>query len=340
MATYIASKTLNQNSPDYLSNFNVQGITNGVYDGESQLDLSIFGGYDQDAAAAFTNTKAVSKTTSVGTANAIKFTDTDDTFNITGSSAWSISFWVKAGWTVNLNTNIHFLIGQKSGAAKQIEDMVKIVYAENTNRIEVRYGNVAGSSQWYNQGGWLFHANYGIYQAGYQAAGLGTTFWSAANRGYTGDDDGGTETDYTMITVTNDGTNTAASLRLYWNANGMGTAPIQTNSNSGSRSGNPISTTNDRLWSLGSNGEHSNATTLQQKCGDGSATVYNDLTIWNKQLSDSEVTSLYNNGTAIDATTHSAQSNLVGYWKWEGNGNATRSSDNFTISGGSSIVNK
>ena len=42
----------------------------------------------------------------------------------------------------------------------------------------------------------------------------------------------------------------------------------------------------------------------------------------------------------MDATTHSAQSNLVGYWKWEGNGNATRSNANFTISGSSAIVNK
>lgn len=342
MSAYLQTITLNSNSPNYATKFgNHAGFSSGVYDGESQLDLSIFGSYDDDAAPAFTNTKAVSKTTSVGTANAITFTDTDDTLNITGSSAWSISFWVKAGWTVNLNTNIHFLIGQKSGAAKQIEDMVKIIYAENTNRIEVRYGNVAGSSQWYNQGGWLFHANYGVYQAGYQAAGLGTTFWSAANRGYTGDDDGGTETDYTMITVTNDGTNTAASLRLYWNANGMGTAPIQTNSNSGSRSGNPMSTTNDRLWSLGSNGEHSNATTVQQKCGNGSATVYNDLTIWSKKLSDSEVTSLYNSGTAINPETHSASSNLIGYWNFEVNGNISiDGNDNFAISGGSSIVNK
>ena len=187
----------------------------------------------------------------------------------------------------------------------------------------------------------MFHANSGIYQAGYQAAGLGTTFWSAANRGYTGDGDGGNETDYTMITVTNDGTNTAASLRLYWNANGMGTAPIQTNNNSGNRSSYPMSTTNDRLWSLGSNGEHSNASTLQQKCGDGSATVYNDLTIWNKQLSDSEVTSLYNSGTAIDPETHSASSNLIGYWNFEVNGNISiDGNDNFAISGGSSIVNK
>tara|TARA_R100000995_G_C3480218_1_gene123399 strand:+ start:1201 stop:2280 length:1080 start_codon:yes stop_codon:yes gene_type:complete len=290
--------------------------------------------YDHDATSPFTNTKAVSKSISVGTANAIKFTDTDDTFNFTGSTAWTISFWVKAGWTSSLNTNIHFIIGQKSGAAKQIEDMIKIIYAENTNRIEVRYGNVAGSGQWYNQGGWLFHANSGAYAAGYQAAGLGTTYWSASNRGYVNSDN------YTMITITKSTTNTAASMNLYWNANAAGAAPIQTNNNSGSRSSYPMSTTNNRLWSLGSNGEHSNASTLQQKCGNGSATVYNDLTIWNKQLSDSEVTSLYNNGSVIDATTHSASQNLIGYWKWEGNGAATRSNDPFTISGDSEIVNK
>ena len=335
MSAYLQTKTLNSNSPNFATKFgNHAGFSSGVYDGESQLDLSIFGGYDDDAAPAFANAKAVSKTTSVGTANAIKFTDTDDTFNITGASTWSISFWVKAGWTANLNTNIHFIIGQKSGAAKQIEDMVKIIYAENTNRIEVRYGNVAGSGQWYNQGGWLFHSQASQYVAGYNAAGLGTTFWSASNRGNVNSDN------YTMITVTNDGTNTAASLRLYWNATGIGTAPIQTNNNSSARAGNPISTTNDRLWSLGSNGEHSNASTLQQKCGDGSATVYNDLTIWNKKLSDSEVTELYNSGTVLNAQTHSASSNLIGYWKWEGNGDATVSNDDFTISGGSSIVNK
>ena len=305
-----------------------------VPDSEPPHAMSEWYGYDHDAAPSFTNNQAVSKTTSTGTSNAITFTDTDDTFNITGSDNWSISFWVKAGWTSSLNTNIHFLIGQRATAAKQTTDMVKIIYAENTNRIEVRYGNVAGSSFWYNQGGWLFHANSGSFAAGFKAAGLGTTFWSASNRGNVNSDD------YTMITVTNDGTNTAASLRLYWNATGIGTAPVQTNNNSSARAGNPISSTNDRQWSLGSNGAHSNNSTPQAKCGNGSATVYNDLTIWDKQLSDSEVTELYNSGTVLNAETHSASSNLIGYWKWEGDGDATVSNDNFTISGGSSIVNK
>ena len=310
--------------------------------GGSIYSMNDWRGYNHFATPSFVNTKSVEKSLATGESNSITVVDTDDTFNIAGTDSWTISFWVKAGWSANLNTNIHFVIIQKSGATKQIEDMVKIIYAENTNRMEVRYGNVAGSGQWYNQGGWLFHANSGNFAAGFQAAGLGSTFWSSSNRGNTGDDDGGSETDYTMITVTNDGTNTAASLRLYWNSTGIGTAPIQTNNNSGSRSGNPISSTNDRRISIGSNGVNSGQASngQQRKTGDNSATKYNDLTIWNKKLSDSEVTSLYNNGTAIDATTHSAQSNLIGYWKWEGNGNATRSNDNFTVSGSSSIVNK
>ena len=99
-----------------------------------------------------------------------------------------------------------------------------------------------------------------------------------------------------------------------------------------------MSATDNRLWSLGSRGDYGSID--QDKAGNSSATLYNDVTIWNKELSASEVTSLYNSGTVMDATTHSAQQNLIGYWKWEGNGNATRSNDNFTIAGGSAIVNK
>ena len=301
--------------------------------------MSEWYGYDHDAAAAFVNAKAVQKSTSTGTANQISFVDADDTFNFTGTTAWSISFWIKVGWTVNLNDNVHFIIGQKNNADKQIADMIKIIYNEATNRIECRYGNVAGSSHWYNQGGWLFHSQSSQYVAGYNAAGLGSTFWNKANRGYTNSDG------YTMITITKSTTNTAASMKLYWNATGIGAAPIQSNVNSSLRSSNGLSTTNDRRWSIGSNGIHSGQSSAgqQRKCGDeaGDGTKYNDLTIWNKQLSDSEVSSLYNSGTVIDATGHSASSNLVGYWKFEGNGNDTiHGEDNFTVSGSSAIVNK
>ena len=287
--------------------------------------------YDHDATAPFANAKAVSKTISTGSSNAITFTDTDDTFNFTESSAWTISFWVKAGWNSSLNTVINFIIGQKTNADYQLTDMIKIQYREDNNRIECRYGNKTTSTNaWYKNAAWLFHSNSGQYAAGYAAAGLGTTYWSASNRGYVNSDD------YTMITITKSTTNSAGAMTLYWNANDAGAAPIQASVGSGSPA---MSSTNDRLWSVGSNCVHGSSND-QIKAGNGSATLYNDLTIWNKQLSDSEVTELYNSGSVMNATSHSASQNLVGYWTWEGNGNATRSNDNFTISGGSAIVNK
>ena len=289
--------------------------------------MSEWYGYDHDAAASFVNAKAVSKALETGVNHNINLLDTDDTFNFTGSSAWTISFWVKAGWSSSLNTNIHFLIGQKENAPYQLTDMIKIMYNESNNRLRVHYGNKTTSSNaWSKFGEWLFHSNSGAYAAGYAAAGLGGTYWSASNRGYVNSDN------YTMITFTKSTTNAASAMKLYWNANAAGAAPIQTNNNVNGA----MSSTNNRTWSVGSNGISNG----EGKTGNSSPTLYNDLTIWNKELSASEVTSLYNSGTVMDATTHSAQSNLIGYWQWEGNGNATRSNDNFTIDGNSAIVNK
>ena len=43
-----------------------------------------------------------------------------------------------------------------------------------------------------------------------------------------------------------------------------------------------------------------------------------ECSIWNKELSATEVTELYNSGLALDATTHSGSSNLIGYWRNNG----------------------
>lgn len=39
-----------------------------------------------------------------------------------------------------------------------------------------------------------------------------------------------------------------------------------------------------------------------------------EVTYWNKELSSGEISELYNSGTPIDPTTHSAAANLDGYW--------------------------
>ena len=317
-----SSYTINQNSANKPTFSGEDTWASG-----REVAMKQYGGYDHDAASSFVNAKAVSKTSTTGTLHNINFVDTDDTFNFRGGTEWTISFWIKAGWTSSLNTNIHLLIGQKQNGAYQLSDMIKIMYNESNNRLRAQYGNKTTSSDaWYKLAEWLFHANYGVYQPAYAAAGLGTSYWSSSNRGYVNSDN------YSMITITKSTTNAASAMKLYWNANAAGAAPIQTNFGSGS----PVmSATNNRSWSLGSNGVINGET----KCGNG-FTVYNDLSIFQKELSASEVTELYNSGTAMDVTTHSAANKLKGYWKFEGNGNATTSNDNFSVNGQSSIVDK
>jgi hypothetical protein len=43
-----------------------------------------------------------------------------------------------------------------------------------------------------------------------------------------------------------------------------------------------------------------------------------EVSIWSTELSQAEVNELYNDGKALDATTHSESSNLVGYWRNNG----------------------
>jgi hypothetical protein len=50
---------------------------------------------------------------------------------------------------------------------------------------------------------------------------------------------------------------------------------------------------------------------------------YDEMTIWNKQLSDTEVEELYNGDVFLDPTTHSCSDNLVSWWRFEDNANGT-----------------
>ena len=44
----------------------------------------------------------------------------------------------------------------------------------------------------------------------------------------------------------------------------------------------------------------------------------NETSVWDKELSSAEVQEIYNEGLALDCTTHSASANLVGYWRNNG----------------------
>ena len=278
-------------------------------------------GYSEPAPS-FTDTYAVSKSITTGSGQAVRIADDGGAYSYIQSDAYSISFWVKAGWSSALNTNIH-LFSSNTGSSAHT-NMIRIYYNESNNRLYFEFRSASNAKK-YNF--WLFHANSGNYSAAYSAAGLGGSYWSASNRGNTGDDD------MTLITITKGTANNAGSsnVNLYWNATDCGIGHYGAN---GFSQGTPSQNTSNRQVALGSN-----TWDTYTKSGNSTETIYNDLTIWNKKLSASEVSSLYNNGTRMDATTHSAASDLQGYYKFENNGDDSSGNNNaaFTISGNSNI---
>ena len=87
--------------------------------------------------AAFTDDKAVSKSISTGTGESIQIASTTH-FNFVQSDAFSIGFWIRAGWTANLNTNIHFF-AMNDGSSTARNESIRIFYLETHIRKRVKY---------------------------------------------------------------------------------------------------------------------------------------------------------------------------------------------------------
>jgi len=328
--TYNASATTQSSLKDCsdgtVATINTGNNASDRPDGNQPHAMSEFYSYDHDLST-FNDTKAVSKSITTGEANLIQIDSTGSSsiWNVTETTAHTISFWVKAGWASNLNTNIHFFHSNQENSTGTRNEMLRIYYREDNNRLVIERGN---NNNNYHMNFWLFHSNTGNYATAYAAAGLGASYWSATNRGNTGDDD------FTMITFTMSGTSSASPthLKAYWNGSSLGTGFYTSGFTKGSPS---MDASESREVAIGSN------TANNLKSGNSSATLYNDLTVWNKALTASEVSELYNNGTRLDATTHSAASNLKGYYTFEaGNGNDSsgESSGNFSVNGDSAVT--
>lgn len=274
----------------------------------------------------FADTKAVSKSITTGEENSIFMESSEGSvFNFTETTAWTISFWVRAGWVSNLNTNIHFFHLNEVGSTGTRNEMFRIYYNESNNRLYYEFGH---NNSNYRRNFWLFHSNSGNYATAYSAAGLGTTYWSASNRGNVGEDN------FTMITMAFSSTDSGASAHAtaYWNASTLGIGYYA----SGDNKGDPaMDASQDRQVAIGMNVAN------LLKSGNSAATVYNDLTVWDKQLSADEVSELYNGGTRMDATTHTSAANLKAYYTFEsGEGDDTsgQSAPQFAVNGDSSII--
>ena len=282
--------------------------------------MSEWYGYDHDAAAAFTDSNAVAKSITTGSGQAIVISSTS-AYSLTQSDAFTVGFWIKAGWDNNLNTNIHFF-AMNDGSSTARNQQIRVFYNESNNRLEFRIGS-DNSNRSLNF--WALHSN--LTQTGLPGSSA-SQYWSSSNRGNVNGND------YTHLVISKGtGTTLAASnIAAYWNGSKLGNAFYSSGNNFGTVS----MSTAARQVALGSN-SHTLA-----KSGNNNETKYNVLTIFNKQLSDSEVTTLYGSGSPVSPTVAGNIGNLVGYYNFESDGSDTsgNSNESFTISGNSNIEAK
>jgi len=289
-------------------------------DDEVPHAMSEWYGYDHDAAPAFTDSNAVAKSITTGVGQAIVIASTS-TYSLTQSDAYTIGFWIKAGWNNSLNTNIHFF-ATNDGSSTARNQQIRIFYNESNNRLEFRIGHNSSNR---SLNFWPLHSHL-------SATGLpgssASQYWSSSNRGNVNGND------YTHLVISK-GTGTtlsASNIAAYWNGTKLGNAFYSSGNNFGTVS---MSTAARRV-TLGSAAHH------YEKSGNNNETKYNVLTIFNKQLSDSEVTTLYGSGSPVSPTVAGNIGNLVGYYNFESDGSDTsgNSSPTFTISGNSNIEAK
>ena len=306
LATLATTTTINTNSAS-------------VPNSSTPHAMSEWYGYDHDAAAAFTDNNAVAKSITTGSGQAI-FIDETTTFSLTQSDAFTIGFWIKAGWNNSLNTNIH-LFAMNDGSSTARNQQIRVFYNESNNRLEFRMGHNSSNR---SLNFWPLHSHLSVTGLPGSSA---SQYWSSSNRGNVN------ANDYTHLVITKGtGTTLAASnIKAYWNGNALGNAFYSNGNNFGTVS----MSTDARRVALGSNAHN------LDKCGNNNETKYNVLTIFDKQLSDSEVTTLYGSGAPVSDTVASNIGNLVAYYNFESDGSSdVADTPTFAINGNSNIEAK
>mgnify|MGYP003122732173 FL=1 len=267
-----------------------------------------------------------------GSGHEIFIADSNGDFRFDHDDAMSVSFWIKPGWNTSLNTSTYLFSWHNVGGANGYQDGFLMYFYEPHNRLYGMWTSNAGGSKQYRRNFWHFHNNYGTYATAYAAAGAtsGSWTWNSAARGNVGNDD------YTLITITRGtaATSLYANFKLYWNAADCGQGYYKTGVGGGSGTVSQGNST-DKLVSLGDYGWGF------KLAGNNNETKYNGLTIWDKELSSSEVTELYNSGAPMHVGTHSAYANCVGWYNFEDDGVGEISgNESFAINGDSNLEAK
>jgi|14BtaG_2_1085337.scaffolds.fasta_scaffold01648_4 hypothetical protein len=241
-------------------------------------------------------------------------TTTSD-FQVVETDAWSVSFWVKPQWTTNMSGR-QFLVSS-SGAGGINDNHWGVYYYRVQNRMYIRWRSASGQK---TENFWVFHTS-----PSQTVTGLGSSYWDSTNPGNVNNDG------YCLITMTK-GTGTQATssnVKLYWNGSDCGNAYSTNGNGAGTIAMNAATA---RQFSVGAR--------TWNPSGQSGAVDMDGVGFWTKELSQTEVTAIYNSGVPNDLTTHTAASDLKGYWNFEQNGDCEISStNNLTLSNGATYDN-
>lgn len=260
--------------------------------------ISEWYGYNHSAAPPYSNTKFYRND---GAGDYVNGTTSTSPFSISSSQDLTVSMWVRPQ---NTSTQNHMMINFGNTNANGNNRMF-ISYTANVNRILTRYrsNSVNFDVQW------AIHDNS-------TATGISssTPAWSASNRGNTNSDG------WIMLTMTYDASQTSGSnaFDLYWNTTAF---TSQATSASGTRT-----TMDATKLRIGEN--------LHLTDSAGNAHMdFDEIKIYNRVLSASEISTLYNSGTIADSS-QTVSNGLITEWTFDG-GNANDSNSKYT----GSIVN-
>ena len=298
----IATEIIGNSEP----NLSLRGLSGGTYgaintnnaaadrpDGEPPHAMSEFYSYDHSAAAAYSNTRYYQND---GTSDYINCTTSTSPFSINTTQDLSFSIWVRH--TGALQNQLLWNFGNTNANGN---NRFMFTYSSSLNRLIARVRTNSTN----------FDRQFPLHDNN-SATGINSSAkWKSSARGNVNSDG------FCMITVTYDAsqTNAANAFKLYWNATECTT---QSNANSGTRTG--INATKGRI------GENIHLTNSA-----GNATLdYDEIKIYNKVLSSSEVTTLYNSGVIADSS-QTVSSGLITEWTFDNN-NANDSNSKYTNS--------
>ena len=275
----------------------------------------------------FSNTKSLSHGIVNGT-DAVYAASTASDFQVIQSDAWSVSFWIKVGWTSSFNSTIHFIAS--NGPAGVQDNMWRVRYNETNNRLYIGWRSASNER---SNNFWYFHHT-GAGEAALQT-GLGSTYWSSSNTGYVN------ANGFTNITLTKGTaiTATAANVTAYWNGQNIGDAFYVSGSNNGTAD---MDAAVARNFAIGNN-----SWTYAGQSGNGVPTLYDEVALWDKELSSAEVLEIWGGAGVLGETTgaptnlqtSSMSSSLIGYWRFETDGTvSTVGSATLTLDGSSTTV--